>query len=167
VIVLKLNIIGCTGIVESPDDFIQKSSDFISRVDLLLQFMDADLVLGKEHILTAVAHAQRAFERKNNISSSLAMEILIYCAGTPQIKAALERIGIKKGSKRIALIYQEGLDIEALLGKLDLKRDDSVLQVTESKLRDFGISESERGAVDKKKIKDLVLERVAMVDVIK
>jgi KEOPS complex subunit Cgi121 len=158
---------GCTGKIESPEDLIEKAKEHISEENLILQFMDADLILGKEHIQSAIEHAQRAFERNDNISTSMAMEILIYCACDPQIKGALARIGLKKGCERIALVFDDRLDIESLLADFDLKRDDSVLDFTESKLRGFGIDDCEITALEKKKLKDLVLERIALVDVIK
>ncbi len=166
---LKLNIIGCIGKVDSVDDFIRKAQDFVSsstsKKDILLQFFDADKVLGKEHVLSAIKHAKRAFEREENISATMAMEILIYAAGEPQIKNALAKIGLKDGCERIAVIVDEDVDFEGLLSHLGLKRDDSVLEFNENKLKAFGITEEEVSVVDKDKIRDLVLERIAMVDV--
>lgn len=165
----NLEIIGCIGKIEPVEEFIQKARAFISNYDskdeILLQFLDADKVLGKEHILSAVEHAERAFKRKKNISETMAMEILLYAVGEPQISTALAKIGLKEGCERIAVIADIELDIEGLLAHLDLKRDDEVLEYKDFKLREFGISDVEILAVDKTKIKDLVLERVAMVDV--
>lgn len=165
----NLQIIGCRGKIESADKFIEDARDHISKFfsekEVLLQFLDADKILGKEHIHSAIEHAQRAFKRKNNISSTMAMEILIYAAGEPQISNALEKIGLKDGSERIAMVVDGKLDIEGLLAHLNLKRDDEILEYKDFKLREFGISENEISTVGKEKLKDLVLERVAMVDV--
>lgn len=161
----NISILGGRGRVDSADKFIKRARDFIKFDDVLLQFLDADCVLGKEHIYSAIEHAERAFERGDNICTTKAMEILIYAAGEPQINNALERIGLKDGCERIAVIAQDDLDIEGLLDHLDLKRDDEVLEFKEQKLRAFGINEKEISAVEKTKIMDLILERVAMVDV--
>jgi KEOPS complex subunit Cgi121 len=161
----NIAIIGGIGRVDSADEFIEKARDFIKEDYALLQFLDADKVLGKEHILSAMEHADRAFERGDNISSTKAMEILIYAAGEPQISNALKRIGLKDGCERIAIIAQDNLNIEDLLEHMNLKRDDEVLEFSEQKLKAFGISEKEISAVEKSKVKDLILERVAMVDV--
>jgi len=160
-----LKIIGCRGKVESVDRFIQKARDFISNKDILLQFLNADKVLGKEHILSAVEHANRSFERKENTSSSKAMEILIYAAGEPQINTALAKIGLKDGCESMAIVVDDDMDINGLLVHLELERDDGVLEYKEFKLKEFGIGEREISAVEKDKIKELVLEYVAMVDV--
>ncbi len=167
----NIQIIGCRGKIESAEKFIEDARDhvlkFYSDGEFLLQFLDADKILGKEHVHSAIEHAQRAFERKKNISSTLAMEILIYAAGEPQISNALAKIGLKDGCERIAMVVDGKLDIEGLLAHLNLKRDDEVLEFKEFKLKEFGISENEISTVGKEKLKDLVLERVAMVDVSK
>lgn len=165
----NLKIIGCRGEIESVEKFLQKALAFLSNYDpkdeILLQFLDADKVLGEGHIHSAVEHAYRAFERKENISATKAMEVLIYAAGEPQISNALEKIGLKDGCERIAIVCDGRLDIEDLLTRLNLKRNDEVLKYKKFKLREFGISDDEISAVDEEKLKDLVLERVAMVDV--
>jgi KEOPS complex subunit Cgi121 len=164
-----LEIIGCKGNTESVEKLLREAQDYVLKFysggEVLLQFLDADKVLGKEHILSAIEHAYRAFERKENISSTKAMEILIYVAGEPQINSALAKVGIRDGCERIVLIVDEKVDIEGLLTHLSLKRDDEVLECKKFKLREFGITDEEISAMDEEKLKDLVLERVAMVDV--
>ena len=168
----NISIIGCRGKVDSVDKFLTKANEFVSnqpsKNELLLQFLDADRVLGKEHILSAIEHADRAFERSENISETLGMEILIYASGEPQIKNALAKIGLTDGCERIAIITQGGMDKEALhtlIFHLNLERDDEVLEFNEIKAREFGINDIEIAAVEKNKVMDLILERVAMVDV--
>jgi len=166
-----LQIIGCRGKIESAEKFIKDARDYVSKFhsggEVLLQFLNADKILGQEHIYSAIEHAHRAFERKKNISSTMAMEILIYAAGESQISNALAKIGLKDGCERIAVVADGKLDINGLLAHLNLKKDDEVLDYKDFKLREFGISENEISTVGKKKLKDLVLERVAMVDVSK
>lgn len=161
----KLNIIGLRGKVESSEEFIKSARELLGNGNSMFQFFDADFVLGKEHILWAYEHARRAFETNKNISKSMAMEILVYVSGEPQIANALKKVGIKDGCERIALVANENLDVEDLISHLNLKKADDVLKCTKDKLEKFGINEQEISAVDKDKIKDLILERVAMVDV--
>ncbi len=161
----KLNIMGLRGKVESSQGFLEAAREFLGDKKALFQFFNADLILGREHIESAYEHARRTFDTKKNISQSMAMEILIYVSGEVQIANAIRKVGVSDGNERIALVAQEGLDIEGLIGELNLERDDDVLEFSEKKLRNFGISEKEIAAVPQGKRKDLVLERVAMVDV--
>jgi KEOPS complex subunit Cgi121 len=161
----EIRVIGCKGEIHSTDLFIKKAQKFVKDPNLLLQFLNADYVLGEEHILSAYEHARRAFKTNKNISKSMAMEILVYVSGEPQIANALEKVGISNGCERIALVVDENLDVEGLISHLNLKKADDVLKCSKDKLEKFGIKEQEISAVDKDKIKDLILERVAMVDV--
>ncbi|MHC1593023.1 MAG: KEOPS complex subunit Cgi121, partial [Methermicoccaceae archaeon] len=62
----------------------------------LVQLFDARCVAGEEHLLTALHKAKRAFERGENISQRLELEVMLYAAGTRQLKKAFE-MGIKEG----------------------------------------------------------------------
>ncbi|ODS41400.1 MAG: hypothetical protein A7315_06370 [Candidatus Altiarchaeales archaeon WOR_SM1_79] len=160
-----VEIIGCRGKIQSVENFIKKAKEFLGKEDAILQFIDADKILGKEHIYSAIEHAERSFERGDNISATKAMEILIYTACEPQINNALAKVGLKDGCEKIAMIIDGNVDLQGLLLYLNIKRDDKVLELNDLKLREFGISGEEISAVKKDKIKDLILERVAMVDV--
>lgn len=161
----EIKIIGCKGEIHSVELFIKKAQEFVKDLKLLIQFLNADYVLGEEHILSAYEHAKRAFDAKENISKSMAMEILVYVSGEPQIANALDKVGIKDGCERIVLVLDGALDVEGLISHLNLQMDNDVLKCTKAKLDNFGIKKQEISAVDKDKITDLILERVAMVDV--
>lgn len=164
-----IQIIGAKGSIESKEQFLKRVSDFVTNSPMekgmLLQFLNADLVCGRQHVQTALEHAQRAFQRGNAISDTLAMEILLYTAGEVQISSALAKIGIRNGCENVAVVAGQGIDIGALIAHLNLVRDDSVLECSETKLRSFGISPHEISAAGRDGIMELVLEKVAMVDV--
>ncbi len=137
----------------------------------LVQLFDARCVAGEEHLLTALHKAKRAFERKENISQRLELEVMLYAAGTRQLKKAF-RMGIKEGMCTIAVLV-EAEDAAGLArkieGALSLSRDDSVVECSQDK-RDvlcelFDISEREVGCVGEERLCQLVLERVALLDV--
>ena len=161
----SVQIMGCRGELGPVDDFIRKARDFISDENILLQFLDSDCVLGKEHVLRAVELANRAFDFNHNISQSLAMEILIYVSGESQITLALKKVGLKDGCKKCAAVADEHVNLSGLLEHLGLQRDDSVLDYSEAKLLNFGINREEIASVPQERRCDLVLERLALVDV--
>ena len=66
--------------------------------------MNADLVFGKNHMISAVEHALRSFERKTNTTNSLEKEILLYASGERQLKLAIPKIGVKSGNVKIAIV---------------------------------------------------------------
>jgi tRNA threonylcarbamoyladenosine modification (KEOPS) complex Cgi121 subunit len=50
---------------------------------------------------------------------------------------------------------------------LDIARDDDVLEGDENTLRSFGISDEEKQTVSKQYYASLILERIALIDIIK
>lgn len=164
-----IQIFGCRGSIESKDRFIEKVQSFTAKLPAkdtaIIQFVNADLVCGKAHLISAFEHAQRAFERGKNISDTLAMETLLYAAGEVQISSALSKMGISDGCENVACIIDPGVDMGGLMVHLDLTRDDGALECTEEKLLKFGITKESIAAAGSTSMADLILEKVSMVDV--
>ncbi len=164
---MEVEIIGCKKI-SNIEKCLEIAKKFSNERGITIQLMDADTVYGKEHLISAVEHASRAFEEGRNSSSSLSMEILLYASGKKQIKDAIQFSGIKEGKSAIAVIVGKKISkdvVKELMYRLNIERDDSVIQKKEKTLNRFGFSLEEIGAIDKPG--DLILERVAMVDIMK
>ena len=83
-------------------------------------------------------------------------------------------MGIKNGKGNVALVTIDKVKNEIseqisndLMKLIKLERDDKVLEGNEDTLRKFGINENELKTVMKSKYGDLILEKVALVDIIK
>ena len=158
-----IEIVGAKGKVSDPEELyltLQRMGHGSAAV------MNPDKVCGKEHLMSAATHAQRAFERGNNSSSSLGLETVLYASGERQISRALEKMGLIPGSEEVALVLFD-LDPDDAIEGLGMARDDGVLECTLEKLRAFGITDEELNAVPRELMCDLVLERVAFVEIIK
>jgi KEOPS complex subunit Cgi121 len=164
-------IFGAKGTIPDIESALKTINSYAEESSITVQLMDANMVYGKPHLQSAIDHALRAFERDDSISSTLAMEILLYASGEYQIRVALDKIGLKSSNneQQVAIVIVSDLEPEKmlpeLLTRLELVQDDSVLEGDAEVLKRFGISEAEIGAVLPDKIGDLVLERVAMVDI--
>jgi len=167
-------IIGAKGFIKNIDDFLEKTRGFSEKNKVVLQVFDAELIYGEKHLVSALTHAKRAFEEKRNTTNTLEMEILLYAAGERQLKLAIPKIGFKKGEvTTVALFYIEekkiNLDtiVEKFLKEFGLKKDNKVLEGDINTLKKFGIKDSEIKTVSEDIYSDLILEKVAMVDIIK
>ncbi len=134
-------------------------------VDILL--MDADMVFGKVHIDTAIEHADRAFERKTNVAGTRMMEVMLYASGERQLSAAIDKMGVGKGTRRLAVVASDSECLDEVMRALSVKRDDNVLDGRLEELGKFGITKQAVRGVGKEKAMELVLERVALVDLLK
>jgi len=172
-----LEIIGASGKIFDVEEFLKKISIISKKYNLTIQVFDASMIFGKIHLNSAVEHALRAMKRKTNSTNTLDKEILLYASGERQIKKAIPKMGVKKGCEKIALVLinddERGKEnlfdivIKNILDQLNLKRDDSVLKGNHQTLLDFGLNDNEISTVTKDKYEFLILEKVAMVDVIK
>lgn len=134
------------------DDFLGKIRRKMSPT--IVQFFDADYIAGKPHLYFAVLNALKAFEQGRNISEKLEVEILLYASGKRQIDRAIEMIGIKPKTSKIALLIlasnvKAAREAEKKAEKnIPGIRDNSVLEIKgEEKVRDlmktFGVTNLE------------------------
>lgn len=144
-----------------------------------IQFFDATLIAGWEHLYFATLNALNAFKSKQNISNSLAMEALLFASAQRQISRAVEMLGIRPESLHVAvLIIAEtrkrattalGILSETMSGE----RDDSILKLIDEKIegikRLFEISELEikaklrKETTEREALIDLVIEHIALL----
>jgi len=164
--------------VSNVGDFISLLKSTGHKYGVTIQAMDAELIAGEEHIKSAVVKALRAVERGNNITSDLSLEILLYAAGKRQIERAFA-IGISEGAKEVAIVIVDTTAEKDLVAVAEeLKKETGLeespvheLDYRESKKESlknfFNITDAEINAVGEQKLKMLVLERVALLDVLK
>lgn len=135
-----------------------------------LQVIDSRYVAGKEHLEFALAQAEKAFQRKTNISKDLMMEALVRASAQRQIKKALETYGVQN-SKSVYVLGKELpkalLDdygcVEAAPGIDEKKYEDlkDKFEVTEEEIDAIaGSGFDERIAA----LKEIIKERIALLE---
>jgi KEOPS complex subunit Cgi121 len=171
-------VVGARGSISDVDGFLRKLLEFATQEQLVIQALNAEMIYGKEHLLSATEHALRSFIQGTNATNSLALEILLYAAGERQITKAIKKMGVKTGRQKLAFVLldpskqrktRKAYDhtFEKLLCMFHLAPDDTVLEGTIGTLERFGVKDQELCTVPQEKYGDLILERVAMVDVLK
>jgi KEOPS complex subunit Cgi121 len=166
-----MKIICGTTRIKDTKEFLTRLNNISKKYDATLQAIDADLIAGIQHITFAAEKAIQSFNEKNNTSNNLAMETLLYIAGTRQIEKALQ-FGIKTGHNHLALliISQHKNNTEQMEAELTqlLSEDPQVVNYTASKkeriISAFNITPEEIHAVGEDKIPKLVCERVALAN---
>jgi len=167
--------------ISDVDDFIAILKAIARRYSVAIQAMDAELIAGEAHIKSAVQKAVRAIRQGNSITSDLSMEVLLYAAGRRQIERALA-VGVSPGdNKKIVIVIVDidnnNKDLDAIAEELKQRvglEEQPVEELeteTEEKrnklMRFFNITDAEIEAVGERKLKILVLERVALLEVYK
>jgi KEOPS complex subunit Cgi121 len=133
---------------------------------------NADLIAGRIHAATAVARAVRAFEDGVAISNTLEMESLLFAAGSRQCSVAAA-FGIHTGENRLYICCYPAIETAwaALEPLFDFVLESREIIDPEKRARLmewFAISGDEIGAAGgNERIVDLVLERVALLQVMR
>jgi len=155
------------------DDFLDQLGAIGDKYDCAIQAFDAELVVGEGHLRAAVEHADRAYDRDENVAREPAVEILLYAAGRRQINRAL-RMGVDEGDAPVAVVVH-GLDdgsdeaaaaeaVRELLASTDRDAASAERIDGEAVRAFFDVTDAERAATDAT-LADLVRERVALLDV--
>ncbi len=162
-----IHIIEGTIFIANTEKFLEKIKKAGKYKNMVIQAFDADKLAGEEHIRFAVKKAMNSFKAGRNIANDLAKEIMLYAAGTRQINRAV-KLGVHTGENNIALVaIGEAIDLSMFneikpkpVLQYDSSKNDALLEI-------FNITEEELEARGRDKIPELVIERVALVDVTK
>jgi KEOPS complex subunit Cgi121 len=163
-----------------PDVFVDRLRAIGTECGCAIQAFDARLLAGRDHLESAVEHANRSVGRDEAIATDRAVEILCYAAGTRQIDEALA-LGVDVGVTPAVVVVDDGrLGSEGDSGAVDTEGDekagvaaveelvapaDTLGQRDETAIMEiFDISAVEREATTAD-LETLVLERVALLDV--
>lgn len=170
-------VFGAVGDIADTKELVSSLESFSDEHDVVVQVVDAKLVCGRIHLCSAVEHAVRSSVEGCMATRGLAMEVLLYASGERQIQYALPKMGVKVGDSvgiggvLIGQKNQNEKELEAMVSDLIANfgwgRDDKVLVGDSDCLFRFGISEVELETMPKDKYEDLILEKVALVDILK
>ncbi|MFO7676978.1 MAG: KEOPS complex subunit Cgi121 [Thermoplasmatota archaeon] len=167
-------IIGARGRITSTKNFFQQINEFSKKHNVIIQIVNADYIYGKDHIISAFLHTQRSFLQNTNSLDDVSLELLLYISGERQISKAIEKVGITSEYQRFAIILipqQKHLTsqrvIQQLLTMFKFTRDDTILDGDKNTLQRFGITIEELSTIPNEDYGDIILEKVALVDVIK
>lgn len=167
-----MKLVAGTAVVEDVESFVAALPD--GGHETAVQAFDADYVAGREHLASAVEHADRAFERGENVASDRSVEILLYAAGRRQIREAFA-MGVAEGEQEVVVVVAGGDEAGAAAAVVEFLDDAAVLPEVEpleagvygdrETIREFfdvGDAELDAAAGD---LAGVVRERVALLDV--
>ena len=159
--------------IDDKPGFLLRLKEVAWRCNTHLICFNADMLAGRRHAESAVLHAVRSFESGDAISNTLEMEALLYAAGSRQCNVAAS-FGIHEGENRLWVCCYPSAESmwDALTPVLqfcdanawdgmDHKKRERLMQIYE-------ITPEELETLDKgDRLADLVLERVALLNVLR
>jgi len=155
--------------VQDPAVLLAKVRAIANQSGSRIICFDADKLAGRKHAEVALRRAHRSVCSGDAIANSFEMEALLYAAGSRQCSVAVS-FGLQAGENRLyvcccpapAGIWDE------LAGILHFSDEpgEEISPAKAARLMDlFGISPEELAAAGAGRLQDLVLERVALLEV--
>ncbi|HOD86312.1 MAG TPA: KEOPS complex subunit Cgi121 [Methanoculleus sp.] len=156
--------------VEDTREFLNDVRKIADDCETNIILFDAGRLAGREHVEAALLHAWRAWESGDAISNSFEMETLLYAAGTRQCHLA-GSYGVHTGENRayVAICPPATGARERLADLVEFVETDPEEGIDPAKRERlaelFGITPEEIGVVGEERFRELVLERVALLEV--
>jgi KEOPS complex subunit Cgi121 len=169
---MEFKMIGGSASIRNVPAFLKELASISSLHNTVVQAMDADKIAGEKHIAFAVEKALRAVENGSNVARDTGVEIMRYASGKRQIEEAFS-MGVREGNMNMVFVVlgePDNVDL-TLQDLMEIVDEKPVINYSESKnetlASQFSITSQEIEAVGKDSIPLLVLERVALVDILK
>ncbi len=164
---MKYAIAGARGVIEDPERAIEEVQKWAAHHDVEVFLAEAAAVFGRDHLESAIRHAVRAQSAGTMVARSLSMETLRYLSAQRQVADAIRVAGIRRGTREVAVVVFGTDSTEEVLKFFGWAGDDAVLDVRGKLFEVFGITKEEASTVPPDRRADLVLEKVALLDVLK
>ena len=156
--------------IQDLDSFLNQIREIAGKRNTRIIFFDACRMAGMAHVESALVHALRAWKEGTMISSRIEMEALLFASGSRQIMHA-SAFGVHPGKNAayLCLCPDVGEAWNDLLAFCDAADDEDWETLTQQKTdclcQLFSITPQELGVAGTGRLKELVLERVALLEV--
>jgi len=156
--------------VDSVPGVLHAIREIAESENLRIICMNAEKMAGYRHAESAVRHALRA-ERKGGMAArSLEMEVLLYVCGQRQTGIGMN-FGLTEGEMTAWVVLVPGSDdgwkrLSEIM--IFIQEEEGVPEERIPSLKDlYGITDDELGVVGRDRIDELVIERTALLEILK
>lgn len=169
---MEIRLVEGSIFIDDLRSYLGRLSTMASEHDVIIQGINADRIAGREHVDSAIKKAMRSMDNSTNVAKDLGVEIMRYASGKRQIGEAFS-IGLTEGQMNVLfIVIGETASVDNAVNVLSGSVEpSSVLDYSDPKkdaiVSQFCITRDELDAVGDEKIPALVLERIALVDVLK
>jgi KEOPS complex subunit Cgi121 len=168
-------ILGGISDIDDVESFIDEINQFAQIQGIHVQVLDAGMICGLNHMESAITHALRAYDEHRMATQTLEMEVLLYASGERQLTRAIPKMGVKKDSHSMVVsilsgnhsLYELDRIIRLFKEQFEFKEDSSVISVSIEKLKRWMIPDWFLKSLSPDEYEDVILEKVAYVDIIK
>ena len=99
----NIKILGFRANIDSVGDTLDRINS-IKRDGEIIQLLNADSIVSKNHIIHGVNQAFLAFERGENLAKDISVEIVLRCSAQRQISKAFNLLGLHEGEMNLCAV---------------------------------------------------------------
>ena len=147
---------------------IDSVKDTLSQIDSIkddgeiIQLLNADSIVSKNHIVHGVNHAFLAFSRGENLAKDISVEIVLRCSAQRQISKAFEILGLKEGYMNLYAVLINCKDYSKELSSI-FNFHDSIFSFDEKYIMDiYNITANE---ISEMSIEEVIIDRITKLQV--
>lgn len=157
----NLQILGFRATINSVEETLNLINS-IKKDDEIIQLLNADSIVSKNHIVHGVNQAFLAFERGENLAKDISVEIALRCSAQRQISKAFKILGLKEGEMNLCAILINCEDYTTELSSV-FTPDESVFTPDYEHLAEiYKISDDELKSMS---MEEIIIDRITKLTV--
>lgn len=158
----NIKILGFTGSIDSVGETLDKI-DSIKEDGEIIQLLNVDSIVSKNHIIHGVNQAILAFDRGENLAKDLSVEVVLRCSAQRQISKAFNILGLKEGNINLcAVLINCSNDYSDELSELFALNDDVFSPNVDYLRKIYKISIDE---LENMSIEEVIIDRITKLAV--
>ena len=157
----NIQILGFKASIGSVGDTLE-NIDSIKKDGEIIQLLNADSIVSKNHIIHGVNQAFLAFDRGENLANDISVEIVLRCSAQRQISKAFKMMGLHEGNMNLCVVLINSGDHLEELSSI-FTPDESVFTPSEEKIvRLYDITDVE---LENMSVEEIVIDRITKLTV--
>ena len=157
----NIQILGFRASIDSVGDTLDEINS-LKNDDEIIQLLNADSVVSKNHIIHGVNQAYLAFERGENLAKDISVEIVLRCSAQRQISKAFKILGLKEGNMNLCAVLINSDDYSEVLSSIFTRDDDVLVPDYEKLVEIYKISE---GELQNMSVEEIIIDRITKLTV--
>lgn len=136
--------------------------DSIKKDGEIIQLLNADSIVSKNHIMHGVNQAFLAFDRGENLAKDISVEIVLRCSAQRQISKAFNMLGLKEGEMNLCALLINSNDYSHELDSIFTCDDDVLAPDFDNLIKVYNISDVE---LQNMSVEDIIIDRITKLTV--
>ena len=168
------SVLCVSGLITVTDlpSFLQSVNAFSAKHNVKIQSFDARKIIDCDHLFFSIHRARESFSNGTNEAKDIGLEVLRFSSGQRKIDKAFS-MGLIQGENRSIFVFFGESEEQLQNAKNAFKAEFELseipdLTIDEKKpflMKQFDITDIELETAGENRLKDLIMERVALVDV--